>query len=168
MTNNNKEIYPSETKQEKSNNQVERDTIMNLASNLLNKDESSIDMGSIMKMATNLFKDDTLMNSVKDLAKLNQNKTLEISKRPQKQEEKDTTLYYQHIQGIIHKLTELKQELQDIKKQNEHLREIILNQEKQQTEKDTKKIDHDKTHNQQIEKQKIKNKKNRVRKSILS
>ncbi|UYP07479.1 hypothetical protein [Priestia megaterium] len=139
MTNNNKEIYPSETKQEKSNNQVERNTIMNLASNLLNKDESSIDMGSIMKMATNLFKDDTLMNSVKDLAKLNQNKTLDISERPQKQEEKDTTLYYQHIQVIIHKLTELKQELQDIKKQNEHLTEIILNQEKQQTEKDTKK-----------------------------
>jgi predicted RNase H-like nuclease (RuvC/YqgF family) len=149
VTDNNKEIYESETKQEKVDNPVKRETVMKLASDLL-KDETSIDMGSIMKMATNLFKDDTLMSSVKDLAKLNQNKPLEVSKELQEQEGKDMTSLHQHIEDITHELTELKQKLQDMKKQNEHLREMILNQEKQQTEKDIEKADKDKRRDQQI------------------
>ncbi|KAB7707106.1 hypothetical protein F9802_08835 [Bacillus aerolatus] len=149
MTDNNKEIVESKTSQEKDDNSVKRETVMKLTSDLLN-DETSIDMGSILKMATNLFTDDALMSSVKDLAKLNQNKPLDVLKEPPKQKEEDTASSPQRIEDITHELTELKQLLQDLKKQNEYLTELILTKEKRQAEKDLENANKDKFLNQQI------------------
>ncbi|MEH7118222.1 hypothetical protein V7128_12475 [Neobacillus vireti] len=69
MSENNSEFF------EKSNgSSIDKDSIMNLANNLI-KDENTFDMGSIMRMATNLLKDEKLL---KDFGKLKQNATMNL------------------------------------------------------------------------------------------
>jgi predicted RNase H-like nuclease (RuvC/YqgF family) len=144
--NENKKLITNQLKDEKS---INKDAIMNLATDLM-KDEESIDMGSIMRMATALLKDDTLMNSVKDLAKSFQTKALEAAKEPQKQDTQEITPLLQQIEDLNHELTKLKQELQDMKKQNEYLIEMILNQERQQVITDSEYIDREPWREQQF------------------
>ena len=136
MTDNNKEIYKSKIEQEKDDNQVKRETVMKLASDLL-KDETSIDMGSIMHMATNLLKNDKFMGSVKDLAKLNQTKAIGVPQQIPKQKDEERTSPPVNMEELLHELTMLKQELQVIKEQNEQLKEWALKQEKRQVKKES-------------------------------
>ncbi|MDQ0246794.1 hypothetical protein J2S09_004398 [Bacillus fengqiuensis] len=136
MTDNNKEIYEPKIKQEKDDNQAKREAVMKLTSDLL-KDETSIDMGSIMNMATSLLKNDKLMGSVKDLAKLNQTKAIGVPQQTPKQKDQEMASPPVNMEELIHGLTMLKQELQDIKEQNEHLKELILKQEKRQVKKES-------------------------------
>ncbi|WP_144549798.1 hypothetical protein [Bacillus sp. X1(2014)] len=64
---------------------VDKDTLQNIASNLLNS-QSSLDMGSLMKLATIFLKKDSLMNSVTELSKKKQNRSRHESKTTANQE----------------------------------------------------------------------------------
>ena len=64
---------------ENSNNNVDKDTIKNLTSNLM-KNENSLDLNSIMQLTTTLLKNNTLMNSVTELSKMKKNSTLPVLK----------------------------------------------------------------------------------------
>lgn len=122
--------------QMKDGKAVDKDAITKLAANLL-KDQNSFDMGSIMNMAATLLKNDKLMGSVKDFAKLSQNKAAGVQEETPKQENEERTSPPVNIEELTHGLLLLKQELQDIKEQNEHLKELILKREEQQVKKES-------------------------------
>ena len=48
-------------------NNVDKDAVKNLTSNLM-KNENSLDLNSIMQLTSTLLKNDTLMNSVTELS----------------------------------------------------------------------------------------------------
>jgi hypothetical protein len=146
-------------KQESTTSQLQekKEAIMNLANNMI-KNENTFDMGSIMKMATTLLKDETLMNSVKDLGGLKQStpikfaaknlpKALPASFRSDKTENNDVirlelpnpladiraevTNQFNELQDqLAGMLSNLQAELAAVKEQNAKLLEYITNLEK--------------------------------------
>ncbi|WHY69315.1 hypothetical protein [Neobacillus sp. SuZ13] len=64
---------------------VDKDTLQNIANNLL-KSQSSLELGSLMQLATTFLKNDSLMKSVLDLSKKKQNRSQHESKTSANQE----------------------------------------------------------------------------------
>lgn len=79
------------------------------------KDEKSLNMNGIMKLATNLFNGNNLANTVTELA---QNKKNIANDAPMQQ----VILSHEEIETITR---ELKQQLNEIKEQNEQLKDLI-------------------------------------------
>lgn len=129
-------IMAMATNQMKDGKPIDKEAMRKLAANLL-KDQNSLQLGSIMNMATSLLKNDKLMGSVKDLAKLNQTKAIGVPQQTPKQKDQEMTSPPVNMKELIHGLTMLKQELQDIKEQNDQLKELILKQEERQVKKET-------------------------------
>lgn len=110
---------------QKETNTVNNDAIMNLATNLL-KNENSIDMSSILTMATTLLNNDKLMNSVKDIAKSHTGNPLAVPKEPEKEEKTEFMLLHDRMEELSYDITKLKREINDVKEQNEYLKELLL------------------------------------------
>ena len=113
------------TNSSKETNTVNKDAIMNLATNLL-KNEKSIDIGSIMRMATTLLNNDTLMNSVKDIAKSHTSNPLAVPKEPEEEEKTEFALLHDQMEELSYDITKLKKEIHDVKEQNEYLKQLLL------------------------------------------
>jgi hypothetical protein len=86
-------------------NNVDKDAVKNLTSNLMNN-ENSLDLNSI---------NDTLM---KELGRRKKNSILPVSKASEQQENTELSSLSQKLENIANDISELKKELQDVREQN--------------------------------------------------
>ncbi|WP_134699216.1 hypothetical protein [Ammoniphilus sp. YIM 78166] len=90
------------------NEQEFKDTV-----NELIKNEKPVDINGIMKLATNLLMEDKVKSTVSELMKLGTS----TEKKPVEEPNP--------MNSLLHEVLYLKLELQEIKKQNEELRNLI-------------------------------------------
>lgn len=107
----------NENSVENLRNNVDKDAIKNLTSNLM-KNENSLDLNSIMQLTTSLLKNDMLMNSVTELSKRKNDSTLPVSKTSEQQENTEQSSLSQKLENIANDISELKKELQDVREHN--------------------------------------------------
>ena len=115
----------NENSVENLRNNVDKDAIKNLTSNLM-KNENSLDLNSIMQLTTSLLKNDMLMNSVTELSKRKNDSTLPVSKTSEQQENTEQSSLSQKLENIANDISELKKELQDVREHNSFSQKYLI------------------------------------------
>ena len=125
----------NENSVENSRNNVDKDAVKNLTSNLM-KNENSLDLNSIMQLTTSLLKNDMLMNSVTELSKRKKDSTLPVSKTSEQQENTEQSSLTQKLENIENDILELKQESVELSSLSHTLENIAndISELKQETE----------------------------------
>src|SRR5581483_8089639 len=75
-----------------------------------------------------------------NLSQIQNSHALQSQEQLREQENKGMAILFQHIETMTTEFATMKKELQDIKSQNEYLKEVIHNQEKKQTQ-----LEHDRS-----------------------